>query len=391
MADASVLERQMLDLINAERAKAGLDPLRLELRLNDSSETHSEWMLQTDVFSHTGAGGSSAGDRMKDAGFVFSGSWTWGENIALQSERGAAGLADDVEDLHTSLMNSAGHRANILNPNFEVLGVGIERGEYKGYDVVIVTQNFARSSAPMQYDGGGSTYDAPVVVADPEPIFEPEPNAAPVVQVADLTLPAQDWTGIANRVSFSDADGDQAVGFEIRDVNGGQTVKVGGQVVDASSGYVFSAAALASLELRAGTPGSSETLQIRAHDGTEWGDWDSFVLAAEAEQDKPFALVVDDFVLKPGETASVADHVTAEGGDPIYFQVLDRGDDNFGLGSRTFSADWGRWLTADQFDDLWLRGDAHEGEQSLGIRAYQSGEFTDWEFFTLTTDWDALS
>ncbi|NSY38937.1 CAP domain-containing protein [Leisingera sp. ANG59] len=156
MSQASDLERQMLELINAERTSRGLNPVQLELRLNDSAEDHSEWMLQQDVFSHTGAGGSSAGDRMEDAGFVFSGSWTWAENIGWQSERGAPGLADDVIDLHNALMNSPGHRANILNANVEVIGIGIEQGNFNGWDAVMVTQNFARTSAPLQLDTDGS-------------------------------------------------------------------------------------------------------------------------------------------------------------------------------------------------------------------------------------------
>ena len=155
MSQASALERQMLDLINAERSARGLDPVQLELRLNDSAEEHSEWMLQQNIFSHTGSGGSSAGDRMEDAGFQFSGSWTWAENIAWQSERGTPGLADDVINLHDSLMNSPGHRANILNPNVEVIGIGIEQGNFNGWDAVMVTQNFARTSAPVQLDTGG--------------------------------------------------------------------------------------------------------------------------------------------------------------------------------------------------------------------------------------------
>lgn len=154
MSVASTIERQMLDLINQERAAAGLNPVTLELRLNSSAEVHSQWMLDRDVFSHTGAGGSSPGDRMADAGFVFSGNWIWAENIAWQSERGAPGLADDVIDLHTGLMNSPSHRANILNPDVTVIGIGIEQGDYKGWDAVMVTQNFARTSAAVQVDGG---------------------------------------------------------------------------------------------------------------------------------------------------------------------------------------------------------------------------------------------
>ncbi|MDW3223613.1 MAG: CAP domain-containing protein [Paracoccaceae bacterium] len=157
MSKANTLERQMLDLINTERLSIGLDPLRLELRLNDSAEDHSQWMINTDRFSHTGVNGSSSTERMRDAGFEFTGSWQSAENIAWQSVRGQPGLSDDVVDLHQGLMNSPGHRANILNPNLEVIGIGIERGEYKGWDGLFVTQNFARTSAPLQIDNGGNT------------------------------------------------------------------------------------------------------------------------------------------------------------------------------------------------------------------------------------------
>lgn len=170
MSVANEFEVQMLALINAERAANGLQALRLNAKLNASAETHSNWMLQADVFSHTGAGGSSAGDRMRAAGYVFSGSWTNGENIAWQSLRGAAGIADDVINLHTALMNSPGHRANILNANFVEIGIGIETGGFttggREWPAVIVTQNFARSAADN--GGPGGTVPAPA----PAPTFK---------------------------------------------------------------------------------------------------------------------------------------------------------------------------------------------------------------------------
>lgn len=177
MSRASELEQQMLELINEERTSRGLDPVALELRLNESSEDHSQWMLEEDAFSHTGEGGSSAGDRMRDADFAFEGNWTWGENIAYQSERGEPGLADDVENLHTALMNSPGHRANILNPDYEVVGLGIETGDFSGFDAVMVTQNFASTDAELQLD--------PLTGAASEPEPEPEPLPEPVAEAAD--------------------------------------------------------------------------------------------------------------------------------------------------------------------------------------------------------------
>lgn len=149
MSTANAFEAQMLTLINQERQDAGLNALVFNPNLNVSSELHSAWMLQADVFSHTGQGGSSAHARMQAAGYPFEGSWSSGENIAYQSLRGAPGLEDDVVDLHNALMNSPGHRANILNTNFTEIGIGIERGDFTSgngtFDALMVTQNFARS------------------------------------------------------------------------------------------------------------------------------------------------------------------------------------------------------------------------------------------------------
>ncbi|WP_170474768.1 CAP domain-containing protein [Ruegeria arenilitoris] len=154
MSTASTIEWEMLALINQERESRGLDPLLMETQLNDSSEDHSAWMLDTDRFSHTGEDGSSATQRMRAAGFDFEGSWRSGENIAWQSERGAPGISDDVAQLHENLMSSPGHRANILNPDFRYIGIGIETGDMRGYDAVMVTQNFATTSAPVLLDQG---------------------------------------------------------------------------------------------------------------------------------------------------------------------------------------------------------------------------------------------
>ena len=82
MSQASAHEQLMLELINADRARNGAQPLAFDDNLNTAAENHSQWMIDTEIFSHTGINGSSAGDRMKAAGYVFSGSWSWGENIA---------------------------------------------------------------------------------------------------------------------------------------------------------------------------------------------------------------------------------------------------------------------------------------------------------------------
>lgn len=147
MSQANAYEQYMLELVNAERAKVGAQPLAFDSNLNTASENHSAWMIATDTFSHTGAGGSDPGARMTAAGYVFSGSWAWGENIAWASTRAPAGLQDEVLLLHTNLMNSSGHRANILNDSYREIGIGFEVGQYGSYEGAFVTQDFATTAS----------------------------------------------------------------------------------------------------------------------------------------------------------------------------------------------------------------------------------------------------
>ncbi|SLN69281.1 CAP domain-containing protein [Roseisalinus antarcticus] len=157
---ASPLERYMLKLLNTERTERGLDPLQLEQHLNQSAEKHSEWMLATDTFSHAGRGGSAHDDRIEAAGFDMSGTWLTGENIALRSIGGAPGFYDEVRLMMQGLMDSPGHKANILKPAYDYVGIGIELGKYTAgghaYTALAVTQNFGATSKSVLLDGAAS-------------------------------------------------------------------------------------------------------------------------------------------------------------------------------------------------------------------------------------------
>ncbi len=207
MSNANALELEMLALVNLERAEAGLNELRLNTALNAAAEDHSQWMLEADTFSHTGQNGSSAGDRMADASYPFEGSWQWAENIGWQSERGEAGFSDDVAMIHASLMNSPGHRANILDPDLEEIGIGVEVGEFttggNDWEAVMVTQNFATTAADtsaladpgngseefppaddVPTDGPGPVAEAPLEEED-GPKTTPEPEAPEITDVPE--------------------------------------------------------------------------------------------------------------------------------------------------------------------------------------------------------------
>ncbi len=147
MTQANVYEQYFLELINAERAKTGAQPLAFNDNLNTAAELHSQWMIATDTFSHTGAGGSDPGARMQSAGYAFTGSWTWGENIALASVGGAPGYDDEVRLLHTNLMNSPDHKANILHSTYQEIGLGFEVGPFGQYQSALITEDFAKSGS----------------------------------------------------------------------------------------------------------------------------------------------------------------------------------------------------------------------------------------------------
>lgn len=153
MPQHSANEQYLLELINAERAKVGAQPLAFDNDLSEAAEGHDQWMLATDIFSHTGSGGSSPTTRMKNAGYVLSGSWATGENIAWATTRAPTGYSDEVKLLHTNLMNSSGHRANILNPNFREVGLGFEVGDYKGRSSAFVTEDFGKTGSDLFLTG----------------------------------------------------------------------------------------------------------------------------------------------------------------------------------------------------------------------------------------------
>lgn len=121
------LEAQMLVLINEERAKEGLPRLEPDPEMREVARKHSADMFSRGYFAHKTPEDKSPFDRMDESKVKFR---TAGENLAL---------APTLKIAHTGLMNSPGHRANILQPKFGRVGIGILDGGRRG---LMVTQNF---------------------------------------------------------------------------------------------------------------------------------------------------------------------------------------------------------------------------------------------------------
>jgi uncharacterized protein YkwD len=117
----------MLEMLNAERTRRGLRPLHPDPALTQVARAHSRDMLARGYFSHTSPDHADPFDRLRLAHVAF---LTAGENLAL---------APDLQTAHDGLMNSPGHRANILRPQFGRVGIGVLDAGRHG---LMVTQDF---------------------------------------------------------------------------------------------------------------------------------------------------------------------------------------------------------------------------------------------------------
>jgi uncharacterized protein YkwD len=121
-------ELKMFALLNEERKKVGAQPLVIDPTITEVARKHSRDMWQRGYFAHENPDGADPFDRMKAGNVQFI---TAGENLAFAQTVGIA---------HTGLMNSPGHKRNILDPNFGRVGIGVISGGIYGK---MFTQNFA--------------------------------------------------------------------------------------------------------------------------------------------------------------------------------------------------------------------------------------------------------
>jgi len=122
------MEIDMLEMVNRERVSRGLGELVADEKAREVARKHGKDMFEKGYFSHINLEGKSSFDRMKDGEVEFN---LAGENLALSK---------DLLSAHEGLMNSPGHRANILNPFFHRVGIGVVDGGVYG---IIFVQNFA--------------------------------------------------------------------------------------------------------------------------------------------------------------------------------------------------------------------------------------------------------
>lgn len=115
-AGVSQQEQQMIDLVNKERTQRGLQPLKANLELTKVARVKAQDMIDKNYFSHQSPTYGSPFEMLNKFGIQYR---TAGENLAGNQT---------VEAAHQALMNSEGHRANILKGDYTEIGIGVIDG-----------------------------------------------------------------------------------------------------------------------------------------------------------------------------------------------------------------------------------------------------------------------
>lgn len=115
-SELSAMEQEVLRLVNQQRAANGLSALAWAEDVAAVARAHSRDMIANNYFSHMDKNGNSPFDRLRNAGITYR---TAAENIAYGQK--------SAQEVMNSWMNSAGHRANILNSSVKEIGIGAAR------------------------------------------------------------------------------------------------------------------------------------------------------------------------------------------------------------------------------------------------------------------------
>ena len=140
--DVESVRRELLDLLNRTRREAGLGPVRADEALREVALGHSRDMVEHDFIGHTSPSTGTAADRVRAAhmstGLVL-------ENI---------GRGYGAAEIHRGLLESPGHRANLVNSDVTHVGIGVVAQPEGSRNAYVVTEVFIRMQAEVDLSGG---------------------------------------------------------------------------------------------------------------------------------------------------------------------------------------------------------------------------------------------
>lgn len=199
-AEAAVDFTSIYQAHNDIRSQNGLNTLTINTSLNESATAKAQVMLENDCWAHYCPPGVSPWTFFDDAGYVYIYA---GENLAEGFESN--------DNVMSAWMNSPTHRANIINPNFNEIGIGFAYGDYQGIEnntIIVVHFGSTNESLSDQiFDQLPETGSSPVNIdypVDNSQISESQPEIKGTAPI-DSRVDIYDGSGVLGRV---DAAGD---------------------------------------------------------------------------------------------------------------------------------------------------------------------------------------
>lgn len=164
---SAITTANIISLTNDSRSEFSLSPLAENSRLDNAAQTKANDMLAKGYFSHNTPDGKTPWDFIVAAGYNYI---MAGENLAVNFT--------EAENVETAWMNSPGHKANILNKDYEEIGIGISQGEYQGHNAIFVVQMFGTPAGQKVALNGQPTNVQAQSVPKPEPVPAPAKTAS---------------------------------------------------------------------------------------------------------------------------------------------------------------------------------------------------------------------
>ena len=171
-AYSSSSERELVALTNRSRASAGLRSLKVDSTLTSVARWRSHDMIERDYFSHDIPGYGNVFKKLDSKGYCYQ---LAGENIGWNTYPDG----DATAAIHEMFMDSSGHRRNILNRRWEVIGVGAYKGPDGKKMWTVLFADKCGSSAKATPKPTVKSTPKPKPKATPRPTPRPTPKPTP--------------------------------------------------------------------------------------------------------------------------------------------------------------------------------------------------------------------
>lgn len=175
---------EILNLVNAERTRLGLNQLYINTALIQASQRHSNDMAQGEFLSHTGSDGSEFWERMSDAGYAMT---TGAENVQSRNDLSAS----EAFDLW---WNSPTHNANMVNPDYTEIGIAYAQSPSGAYYFTMLLANRADFAPPQPtLPPATNTLAPPTPFPTLTPSVPPPPSAtSTIIPTVPTATPTED-------------------------------------------------------------------------------------------------------------------------------------------------------------------------------------------------------